>query len=471
MVTRPTRRPTRSGTRSRPGRPSRCRIVRRRRCDAQALLSVLLLPLLLFAAGGVRAVDVQQMRVHAAPDHTRLVLDLSGPVEWSHFELADPARLVVDLDHGALRFDPDHLDLSGTPIRGVRTGDRDDGGLRVVLDLARALEPKAFDLAPVAPYGHRLVIDLYESEGQRSVEESADPAGGPRRDIVVAIDAGHGGDDPGALGPRGIQEKRVVLSIARRVDALFDAAPGFRGELIRTGDYYVPLERRTVLAREHRADMFVSIHADAFKSPQPRGASVYALSSRGATSETARWLAERENRSDLVGGVGSVSLADKDPVLAQVLLDVFMNGTLKASLDVGDRVLGALGRSTRLHSRTVHQAGFVVLKSPDIPSILVEMGFISNPQEARLLDQAEHQDRLARAVFEGVRAHLEQEPPPGTLLASQRDGGARRYTIVRGDTLSDIAQRFGVATGRLMTTNGLDDHVIRVGQVLVIPPG
>jgi N-acetylmuramoyl-L-alanine amidase len=456
MITRPIRRVPAAGRR----RPHRA-------ASPRAVPGVLLL-LLLTLSGAAGAVDVQQMRVHAAPDHTRLVLDLSGPVDWSHFELDEPSRLVVDLDRGSLRFDPERLDLAGTPIRRVRTGDRGDGGLRVVLDLARPLEPKPFDLPPVAPYGHRLVIDLYETGSPRREPE---PAAGPKRDVVVAIDAGHGGEDPGALGPGGIQEKRVVHSIARRVDALFDAAPGFRGELIRTGDYYVPLRRRTELAREHRADMFVSIHADAFKSPQPRGASVFALSSRGATSETARWLAEKENRSDLIGGVGGVSLADKDPVLAEVLLDLSMSGALAASLDVGERVLGELGRATRLHSRQVHQAGFAVLKSPDIPSILVETGFISNPQEARLLDQAEHQDRLARAIFDGVRAHLAHQPPPGTLLAWRRAEGERRYTIERGDTLSDIAARFGVDTRSLMSSNGLDDHVIRVGQVLVIPPG
>ena len=427
--------------------------------------------ILLLLAGPAFAVDVHQMRVHAAPDHTRLVLDLSGPTDWSHLVLDDPHRVVVDMERGHLRFDPERLDLSGTPIRRIRTGAREDGRLRVVLDLARPLEPRPFELAPVAPYGHRLVVDLHERGDERRVVR-ARSEDSPRRDLVVVIDAGHGGEDPGALGPDGVLEKDVVLAIARRLDQLLDRASGMRGELVRSGDYYVPLRRRTALAREHRADLFISVHADAFKTPGPRGASVYALSPSGATSEMARWLAESENQSDLIGGVGGVSLAGKDPVLAEVLLDLSMTGALTASLDLGERLLGALGNRGRLHSSRVHQAGFVVLKSPDIPSVLVETGFISNPQEARQLADPGYQDRVARALFEGARAHLEAQPPQGTLLAWWRDhpGERRRYVIEEGDTLSNIAQRFGVDTAHLMSTNDLSGDVIRVGQVLLIPP-
>jgi N-acetylmuramoyl-L-alanine amidase len=426
---------------------------------------------LFLLAGPALAVDVQQMRVHAAPDHTRLVFDLSGPTDWSHLVLADPHRVVVDMERGNLRFDPERLDLSGTPIRRIRTGAREDGGLRVVLDLARSLEPRPFELAPVAPYGHRLVVDLHERGGERKVVR-ARSEDSPRRDVVVVIDAGHGGEDPGALGPGGVLEKDVVLAIARRLDRLVDRAPGMRGELVRGGDYYVPLRRRTALAREHRADLFMSIHADAFKTSGPRGASVYALSPSGATSEMARWLAESENQSDLIGGVGGVSLADKDPVLAEVLLDLSMTGSLTASLDLGERLLGALGDRGRLHSSRVHQAGFVVLKSPDIPSVLVETGFISNPQEARQLAEPGYQDRIALALFEGARDHLEAQPPQGTLLAWWRDHPEerRRYVIEEGDTLSTIAKRFGVDTAHLMSANDLSGDVIRAGQVLLIPP-
>jgi N-acetylmuramoyl-L-alanine amidase len=417
------------------------------------------------------AVDVEHMRVHSGPDHTRLVLDLSGPSRWSHLELADPPRVVVDLERGRLRFDPRRLKLSGTPIAAVRAADQGDGRLRVVLDLRRALAPRLFDLTPVADFGNRLVIDLYEPEGRRE-EPSPPPVRELRRDVVVAIDAGHGGEDPGAIGPNGVREKDVVLAIARRVERLFDDTPGFEGVLVRTGDYYVPLRRRTEIARQHRSDLFVSIHADAFKTAQPRGASVFALSERGATSETARWLADKENRADLIGGVGDVSLDGKDPVLTQVLIDIAMTASLGASLDAGERILESLERATRLHSRRVEQAGFAVLKSPDVPSLLVETGFISNPREARELATAEHQARLARAIYEGVRRHVEAAPPPGTLVAWERTNGPseRRYRIRKGDTLSTIAERHGVPTRRLKTANGLASDVIRVGQVLVIPP-
>lgn len=435
-----------------------------------ALLALLVLQAPLPAV----AVDLEQMRVHSGPDHTRLVLDLSGPVDWTHFNLDDPTRVVVDLSDGRLRFDPALLDLSGTPIRRVRASEDPAGGLRVVLDLARTLEPRPFSLTPVPPYGHRLVVDLYEGQDRRQAERAA-PAESARRDVVIAIDPGHGGEDPGALGPGGVREKDVVLAISRRLAALFDGAEGYRAELIRTGDYYVPLLQRAALAREHRADLFISIHADAFENPRPRGASVYALSPRGATSEMARWLAERENRSDLIGGVGGVSIADKDPVLAQVLLDLSMTGSLAASIDLGERVLGALGGTARLHSRRVHQAGFAVLKSPDVPSILVETGFISNPEEARLLADGSYQARIARAVFDGARAHLEAQPPQGTLLAWWRDNPDARpasrtsYVIRKGDTLSTIAQRHGIDTSRLRSANGLAGDTIRVGQELVIP--
>ncbi len=421
------------------------------------------------ACSGALAADVQQMRLHSAPDHTRLVLDLSGPVDHKVFELENPARLVVDLDRGRMRFDPARLDLSGTPLSGVRAASRDGDGLRVVLDLNRRLEPKTFRLAPVAPYGHRLVIDLYEKERDAPARPARDDSA--KRDVVVAIDAGHGGEDPGAVGPNGVLEKDVVLAIARRVEAMLKAESGIRPVMIRTGDYYVPLIRRTQLAREHRADLFVSVHADAFHHPSARGASVYTLSDRGATSETASWLAARENRADLIGGVGNVSLNDKDDVLAQVLLDLSVTASLGASMDVGERVLQSLGGVARLHSRRVEQAGFRVLRSPDIPSILVETGFISNPEESRLLATRDYQQRIATAIVGGVKEHLRSEPPPGTLLAWLRDNpdAERSYVIEKGDTLSTIARRFGVDTAAVRQANNIAGDLIRVGQVIVIP--
>jgi len=251
-------------------------------------------------------------------------------------------------------------------------------------------------------------------KGGRSEASTAE---GPLRDFIVAIDAGHGGQDPGAIGVGKVQEKRIALAIAKELERLFNGASGYRGALTRKGDYYLTLRQRTTVARNQRADLFVSVHADAFSGPDARGASVYTLSAKGATSETARWLAEKENASDLIGGAGDVSLDDKDALLAHVLLDLSMDANRSASIEAGSAVLDALNDFTRLHRNHVEQAGFVVLKSPDIPSILVETGYLSNATEARNLSQVAYQRKVALAIFKGVTAYAQRHAPPGTTLA------------------------------------------------------
>lgn len=427
----------------------------------------LLLVLGLQSAG---AADIENVRLWRAPDHTRLVFDLSAPAEHRVFSLSSPSRLVIDVDDARLLANLEQLDLQGTPLSAIRSAVKDQRNLRIVLDLKEKIKPRSFPLSKNEQYGHRLVVDLYDArkETLKSVEDSVGPQG--QRDIVIAIDAGHGGEDPGALGPGRIMEKHVVMSISRELQRIIDATPGYRATLIRDGDYYVPLRQRTELARERRADLFVSIHADAFHKPNAKGASVFALSIRGATSETARYLAQKENRADLIGGAGSVSLDDKDHMLASVLLDLSMTATLSSSLDVGKHVLSAMGGIARLHKNQVEQAGFVVLKSPDIPSILVETGFISNPEEARRLNQKDYQQRMARSIFEGIARYFSLAPPAGTLIAAQRgSGGSSEYIISRGDTLSDIAQRYNVSVEQLLRHNGLNSTVIKIGQRLRIP--
>ena len=415
-----------------------------------------------------QAAVVERVRMHEAPEHTRVVFETSGPVTYKVFKLPDPDRVVVDLNASLA----DGLDIRKAAhgherIRNVRTAPR-GGGQRVVLDMAGNLEPRHFMLDPVPPYGHRLVVDLFET-GREQPPPPPAQAGTGKRDVIVAIDAGHGGEDPGAVGAHGLYEKTVVLQMARKLASLFNATPGYRAVLVRKGDYYIPLRKRIEIARRERADMFISVHADAFKSPAASGASVYALSQRGASSETARWLAESENRSDLIGGVGNVSLDDKDDVLAQVLLDLSMDANLAASLEVGEAVLKKLGGVTGLHSRKVGQAGFVVLKSPDIPSLLVETGYISNPREARRLSQADHQRKIVGAIHAGVTEYMRESPPAGTLLAAHQASGRLRYTVERGDTLSEIAERHGTSMARIQRANGLRGDRIRVGQVIVIP--
>lgn len=441
------------------------------RLHTRNLTAVLCLGLLLLMVGRAQAAVVEGVRLWRAPDHTRLGFDLSGPVNHNIFSLDDPRRLVIDIDNARLPGDVPDLGLADTPIAGVRSAPRNGTDLRVVLDLEKAINPRSFSLRGNEQYGDRLVVDLYDMEAKRSktLRDYMDMESS-QRDILIGIDAGHGGEDPGAIGPNRLHEKQVVLAISRELKRLADAEPGFKAVLIRTGDYYIPLRKRTDLARSARVDVFVSIHADAFKSPAARGASVFALSPSGATSETARYLAERENRADLIGGVGTVKLSDKDSMLASVLLDLSMTATLNSSLEVGEEVLKAMGGIARLHKKQVEQAGFVVLKSPDIPSILVETGFISNPTEARQLSNAAYQRRMADAIFSGVRRYFYAKPPLGTWVAANQHRGADRvYTIGRGDTLSDIAQRHDVSVDAIVRYNEMKSTVIRVGQRIKIP--
>lgn len=425
---------------------------------------------MLLASLPALAVNVADVRLWRAPDHTRVVLDLSGPVEHRLISLENPSRLVVDIEDATLTAALSLLPLSDTPVRQIRSGVRDGDDLRLVLDLKASIKPRSFLLKANESKGDRLVLDLYDkqvSNEKPRVSKSVDDAG-KKRQIIVAIDAGHGGEDPGALGPKKrVQEKKVVLAIAKELEKKLDAARGYRAELIRTGDYYVGLKKRRSLARDLQADLFVSIHADAFKSPKARGSSVYILSQRGASSTFASFLAQRENAADLVGGT---SLTDKDDLLAEVLYDMSLDSSRVMSRDAGARVLERMGGISRLHSKSVEQAAFAVLKSPDIPSILVETGFISNPEEARLLSSKSYQKKMAGALFEGITNYFATTTPPGTLLAwDKRDQGTTEYVISRGDTLSHISRRFNVTIAAIRQRNDLRGNTIRIGQKLIIP--
>ena len=416
----------------------------------------------------VLATEVEGVRMWRAPDHTRLVFDLSGPAEHKLFTLSNPHRVVIDVTDTKLGAELDALQLDGTPIARLRHARQNKKDLRVVLDLEHQVKPRSFALRRHEEMPDRLVIDLYDKVQS---EEKTLQQVSRERDIVIAIDAGHGGEDPGALGPGGLREKDVVLAISRQLQKAVDSKRGFSAKLVRTGDYYIPLRKRVKKGRELRADLFVSIHADAFTRKDARGAGVYAVSSRGATSETARFLAQRENESDLIGGAGSLSLGDKDDTLAGVLLDLSMTATMNASLDVGASVLEQLGSVTHLHKKRVEQANFSVLRSPDVPSILVETGFITNPQEARNLRDPSFQRRLAQKLSDGIVAHFSGRPPAGTWLAANPTEGERRHIIANGDTLTGIAARYKVSVAALKKMNGINTSVIRVGQTLTIPSG
>ena len=415
------------------------------------------------------AAEVQAIRTWSAPDQTRLVFDITSPSEHKLFTLDKPDRLVIDVKGTQYRGAAPTPDLKDVFISSIRSGIRAGTDLRVVLDLKQPVKYKSFLLEPNDQYGHRLVVDIAAKAGAGTslpvVTEIIPPADKPR-DIIIAIDAGHGGEDPGALGRHGTREKDVVLAIARRVKAAVDAEPGMKGVLVRTGDYYIPLRNRMTIARKHKADFFVSIHADAFKDARARGSSVYVLSKRGASSEAAKWLAEIENSADLVGGV---SLDDKDEVLASVLLDLSQTASMQASHDAADQVLRNLRKLGPVHATKVQKARFVVLKSPDIPSMLVETAFISNPKEEKKLRDPSHQKQIARAILDGVKRYFERYPPPGTLIAMEAAREPQTYICERGDTLSEIASRHRISLAKLRSHNGLESDTIRVGQILQIP--
>lgn len=429
-----------------------------------AVVAVLLAPTL------AQASSVEGFRLWREAGNTRLVLDLSGPVEHKLFELKNPYRVVIDIDNAYRAGAAKLPSLAETPIKSIRTAKRDQQGLRVVLDMSGQVMPRSFVLRKHSGKPDRLVIDLLD-EAKPTVKTAANlnKTVTSQRDLIVVVDAGHGGEDPGAIGPKNLYEKHVVLDISKELAALINAEPGFKAVLSRKGDYFVPLHTRRDFAREQRADLFVSIHADAFHKSQANGTSVFALSLSGATSETARFLAASENKVDLIGGVKDVDLDDKSPDVQSVIVDLFMKATLQSSLDVGDHVLKSMGRVSKLHKKNVEQAGFLVLKSPDVPSILVETGFISNPGEAKRLATAAYRKKMARQIFSGIRQYFYDVPPVGTYVAWRKQGGHFEYVIGSGDTLSDIAIKHKSSVSAIRAHNNLKNDNIRVGQRIIIP--
>ncbi|MBT5032826.1 MAG: AMIN domain-containing protein [Proteobacteria bacterium] len=421
------------------------------------------------------ATNVNNIRLWNAPDHTRVVLDLGNKADYKTFELDNPLRLVVDLTESRWKGDLPTTASDDRFLKGIRTGQPTPGVTRFVLELWQKVSANSFQLDPHKEYGYRLVIDLNEivdstpeSSGAVYLPPSRTSPSGPINDqiLTVAIDAGHGGEDPGARGSRGYREKIITMEIARRLKKVIDADPNMRGVLTRDGDYYIDLRKRTEKARDRGAEVFVSIHADAFRSASVSGSSVYALSQRGASSEEARWLADQENASDLVGGV---SLKDKDALLAEVLLDLSMTKTISDGREVGAHVLKQLASVGKVHKKRVEQARFVVLKSPDIPSILVETGFLTNSGEERRLSQKDHQEKLAQAIYRGLKAYQDGVQPP---LNIARDTSAMQfitYKVKRGDTLSEIAEKYRVSSGKIKQHNRIRNNVVMLGQSLRIP--
>ncbi|UPG91284.1 N-acetylmuramoyl-L-alanine amidase [Luteibacter aegosomaticola] len=518
------------------------------------------------APAASNAADVKAARVWAGPEYTRVVFDLSGPATYKMSQGDTPGSVVLDIAGSSVASDFSAPGGQGL-FKSMSTG-KQGTAARMTATVDPKAKPKSFLLKPAGDYGYRLVLDLYPggqadpgdnspsdddtpsvakavadapaeapvatapSKGRGKTPPPGTPPMAGSRKVVVAIDAGHGGEDPGAKGATGLREKDVTLMVARELADQINRQPGMQAVLTRNGDYFIPLKRRYQIAREHNADMFVSIHADAFKNSDAKGSSVWVLSPRGKTSEAARWLADRENRADLVGGV---SLDDKDDSLAAVLLDLQQGYAMQASEQIAGNVLKALGRLGPTHRGYVERANFVVLRSPDVPSILVETAFITNPSEETRLRSEGHRQELASAVLGGVRNYFESMPPPGTWFAAQaakRNGtyvastpapvapadssdddsdakpvakasgkasvaAARPSKVVakadtpakktsggradenirdlhrvgRGETLTGIAQQYGISVGALKLANKMNDNTVRVGTVMVIPSG
>ena len=432
------------------------------------------LALVVSPAGLASVTSILAVRVWPARDYTRVTLEYQQPLNFSHQIVKNPERLVVDLEgvefNSVLQNLPSKISETDPYIKGIRAGKYKPGVVRVVIDLKSEVNPQIFTLRPVAEYAHRLCVDLYpvepadpllallqedsqppreaslpvpehaeatarnkesrpDSESDQRASASQQANSGRRHDrtadqsslprmVTIMIDPGHGGEDPGAVGRGGSYEKHVTMSVAKRVKARIDGTINMRSALTRDGDYFVPLHHRVARARRLQADLFVSIHADAFVKPTARGSSVFVLSERGATSSAARWLAQRENAADLIGGV---NLDVDDPHLARTLLDLSQTATINDSLKLGKAVLAELGSVNTLHKAAVEQAGFAVLKAPDIPSILVETAFISNPEEEKRLNDQAYQEKIAEAIVRGIRRYFARNPPLAKFKLARSD--------------------------------------------------
>ena len=429
-----------------------------------------------FCLASAQAAVVENARTWRSPEYTRLVFDLNSTIEYTISTLANPDRVVIDLLDAQVVADFANLDLTNTSIASINSAALNERDMQVVLQMRSKVDPRSFALGKNEQYGNRLVIDMYDSKEETNtvVTTAVNDIDLAKRDIVVAISAGHGGDDPGAIGISRLQEKNVVLAIAKEVQSRINSTPGYKAVMIRDGDYYVGLRTQIEIAHKHNADLFIAIHADAAERASANGATIYALSHNGATSEQASRLAQMENSTDLIGGVGSVSLVDKDEVLASVLLDMSMTASVATSLEIGNSLIASLGQITKMRRSTVEQAAFVVLKSADIPSLLIESGYITNTTDAKNLDSPRWRQKFADAVVEGITHWFYERPPRGSLIAWQQANPQQprldvSYTVKRGDSLSELADQFGVTMTSLKFANEMHTSSIQVGQILTIP--
>ncbi len=425
---------------------------------------------------------VKSFRVWPSPDETRVVIDLSSEADYSYFSLSGPDRLVVDIKNTTMQAKLPVTVTDSPVLKRVRkSSPPNKGTYRLVFELKKNVKAELFTLKPTGQYGHRLVIDLPHgaktSTAATSTSKPSTPAT-PSKDmssvkraqeILIVIDPGHGGEDPGSIGPsRRKYEKDAVLSISRKISAQLDAVPGIKTRMTRTGDYFVNLNRRVAIARENNAHLLISIHADAFTSPKPRGGSVFVLNTRRANTEISRWVENHERQSELLGGSGTAFVSNtNDRNVNQTLLDLQFSHSQKEGYKLATNILGEMGKVARLHNSKPINTSLAVLRSPQIPSVLVETGFISNPTEEKLLFQRSHQDKLARAITKAVVQYLKDNPPEGTVFSSSAKPSI--HTVKRGESLSVIAQKYGTSTKAIMSANKLKSSGLAVGQKLKIP--
>lgn len=446
------------------------------------LCLILFTTLIAALTSNVSANTLESLRVWPSPDETRVVIDLKTEVEYSFFTLSSPYRLVVDLKKTNIDTKlPITVKNSKILSKVRKSTPPEKGTYRLVFELKRKAAANLFKLKPTpgGEYGHRLVIDIPHQASSKTPTKSSATVTQPKvskdasqlagtADIIVAIDAGHGGEDPGSIGPTRKYEKHATLSISQKIAQQLNSIPGIKAVMTRKGDYFVNLNKRSSIARKNKAHLLISVHADSFRSPKPRGGSVFVLNMSRANSEIARWVEKQEQQSELLGGAGEVlSKTNTDKNVSQTLLDLQFSHSQKEGFKVATHILKEMGKVTRLHKKDPVHASLAVLKSPDIPSVLVETGFISNPTEEKLLFQRTHQDKLATALTKAIVQYFETTPPEGTLFAQRRN--AKKHKVSRGESLSVISKKYGVSTQALMRANNLKSSGLAIGQVLIIP--
>jgi N-acetylmuramoyl-L-alanine amidase len=416
-----------------------------------------------FVVNAAAATNVKDIRLSSHDGYLRLVFDLDKSVDHSVFALNKPERIVLDFKNTKMVHGMVDRVGANSMIRRIRSGVQNNDDLRVVFDLQHEVKPRSFLLGPSANSGHRLVLDLHTEKAQPAETKKTESPKKQLRDVIIAIDAGHGGKDPGATGKKGTKEKTVTLQMAQRLQKTINQQKGMKAVLTRQNDRYMRLRDRIHKAREYHADMMISLHADSFPDPRARGSSIYALSVDGASSETAKLLAEKENAADML--FGDVDLAVEDEMVKEVLFDLSLTGNIQSSLDIGEEILQQIKHVNRVHKKQVQQAGFAVLKAPNIPSVLLEAAFISNPREEKNLKSSAHQKKVANAVSKGVANYFARKAPPGTWLSAS----AAEYKVRSGDTLDSIAKKYKTSIENLRARNAMYTSNLNAGQVLKIP--